>query len=302
LQLSAFIPGIYPRSEELVQATRDLDRGRTTPEAADEQIARDVQALVRAQEEAEFDLLADGMLRWHDLFRPLVEGSSGVRLGPLTRFLDTNTFYRASQPTGESPQLEHALDERYIAPLPRPRLVTLPSPFAFAVASGLPQRELAEGILRPQLDALADVELVVLAEPFLTRAPDPDLDGLAEALAALAGGPPLALQVTFGDAGPLLPRLVELPVDGLGIDFYATRIDAVPEGLEKLVLAGVVDARGSLLEEPLEIAQFARRLGARVERIALTPNGDLQFVSERVAREKIGRLGRAKTARVQEAA
>jgi 5-methyltetrahydropteroyltriglutamate--homocysteine methyltransferase len=302
LQLSAFVPGIYPRSEELVQATRDLDRGRTTPEAADEQSARDVEALVRAQEQAGLDLLADGMLRWHDLFRPLVEASAGLELGPLTRFLDTNTFYRAAQPTGEPPRLERALDERYIAPLPGRRLVTLPSPFAFALASGLSQPDLAEGILKPQLDALGDVELVVLAEPFLARAPDPDVDGLAEGLAALAGGPPLALQVTFGDVGPLLPRLAELPVDGLGIDFYATRLEAVPEDLDKLVLAGVVDARGSLLEDPLEIAQFARRLGARVERIALTPNGDLQFVSERVAREKIARLGRAKTARVEEAA
>jgi 5-methyltetrahydropteroyltriglutamate--homocysteine methyltransferase len=242
------------------------------------------------------------MLRWHDLFRPLVEASAGLELGPLTRFLDTNTFYRAALPTGEPLRLQRALDERYISPLPGRRLVTLPSPFAFAVASGLSQRELAEGILKPQLETLGDVELVVLAEPFLARAPDPDVDALAEALAALPGGPPLALQVTFGDAGSLLPRLAELPVDGLGVDFHTTRLEAVPEGLDKLLLAGVVDARGSLLEDPLEIAQFARRLGARVERIALTPNGDLQFVPEGVAREKIARLGRAKTARVEEAA
>ncbi|HEV3408451.1 MAG TPA: hypothetical protein VG079_07185, partial [Gaiellaceae bacterium] len=100
----------------------------------------------------------------------------------------------------------------------------------------------------------------------------------------------------------LLDRLAELPVDGLGIDFYATSLEAVPERLDKLVLAGVVDGRGSLLEDPREIAQFARRLGERVERIALTPNGDLQFVSESVAREKVARLGRAKTAPVEEAA
>ena len=31
--MRAFAPGIYPRSEALVQATRDLDRGRTSPEA-----------------------------------------------------------------------------------------------------------------------------------------------------------------------------------------------------------------------------------------------------------------------------
>ena len=30
--------------------------------------------------------------------------------------------------------------------------------------------------------------------------------------------------------------------------------------------------------------------------IALVPNGDIQYVSEPVAREKLGRLGKAKTA------
>ena len=38
--MQAFAPGLYPRSEALVQATRDLDRGRTTQEAVDEQVAK----------------------------------------------------------------------------------------------------------------------------------------------------------------------------------------------------------------------------------------------------------------------
>jgi 5-methyltetrahydropteroyltriglutamate--homocysteine methyltransferase len=303
LELSAYVPGIYPRSEELVQATRDFDRGRTSADAVDEQVARDLDAFVRVQREADVDLLADGMLRWQDLFRPLVEASAGLELGPLTRFLDTNTFFRASHATGEAPRLQSGLDERYVVPLGAPRLVTLPSPYAFSRASGVASRELAVGVLRPAIESLPDeIELVVLAEPFLAREPGADHDVLADALAALGGGPPLALQLTFGDAGPLLPRLAELPVEGVGVDFHATRIDALPEGLDKLVLAGVVDARGSLVEDPLDIARFARRLAEVVERIALTPNGDLQFVSERVAREKVARLGRAKTARVEEAA
>ena len=35
--------------------------------------------------------------------------------------------------------------------------------------------------------------------------------------------------------------------------------------------------------------------------VALVPNGDLQFVSERIAREKVLRLGAAKTATVEAA-
>src|SRR5207237_4151734 len=113
---------------------------------------------------------------------------------------------------------------------------------------------------------------------------------------ALAGGPPLALQITFGDAGELLRNgLAELPVEGIGIDFYATHTADVPQGFDKLLLAGVVDARSSALEDPREIAEFVERLG--VERVALVPNGDLQYVPKPIARQKPARLGAAKTAR-----
>src|SRR5207247_6884990 len=100
--LQAFAPGIYPRSDALVQATRDLDRGRTTPEAVDELVERDLAELVSVQQEAGLDLLADGMLRWQDIFRPVVEGSEGLWTSALTRFLDTTTFFRPpSAATGE---------------------------------------------------------------------------------------------------------------------------------------------------------------------------------------------------------
>src|SRR5437660_9825188 len=152
--MKAFIPGLYPRSEALVQATRDLDRGRTTPEAVDEQVERDLAELVSAQQAAALDLLADGMLRWQDHFRPLLESAEGLETGALTRFLDTNTFYRAPQASSETPRLAEPLDERFVAPLPGPRLVTLPSPFALAKGTGLSPKTLAEGVLKPALDGV----------------------------------------------------------------------------------------------------------------------------------------------------
>jgi 5-methyltetrahydropteroyltriglutamate--homocysteine methyltransferase len=298
--LQAFAPGIYPRSEALVQATRDLDRGRTTAEAVDEQVQRDLDELVRVQQEAGLDLLADGMLRWQDLFRPLVEGSDGLEPGPLTRFLDTNSFYRAPTATSGEPRLREPLDERFVASLPGARIVTLPSPYALALGTGIPAKVLATAVLKPQLDAL-DAELVVLSEPFLAREGASGLEELREALDALAGGPPLALQITFGDAGELLQNgLAELPVEGIGVDFYATHAGDVPQGVDKLLLAGVVDARSSALEDPQEIAEFVERLG--VERVALVPNGDLQYVSESIARQKLARLGAARTAQAKETA
>jgi 5-methyltetrahydropteroyltriglutamate--homocysteine methyltransferase len=299
-ELQAFAPGIYPRSEALVQATRDLDRGRTTPEAVDDQVERDLAELVSAQQAAGLDLISDGMLRWQDQFRPLLEGADGLETGALTRFLDTNTFYRAPRATSADPKLSSPPGERYVAPLPGPRLVTLPSPFALAKGTGIPPKVLAQSVLKPALDGL-DVELVVLAEPFLAREEEAELDLLAEALETLAGGPKLALWLEFGDAKNVLDEgVADLPVEGLGIDFYATHVADVPNGFDKLLLAGVVDARSSVPEEPREIAAFVERLD--VERIALVPNGDLQYVSQPVAQEKLARLGKAKTAITEAAA
>ncbi len=286
--LQAFAPGIYPRSEELVQATRDLDRGRTSPEAVEQQVERDLAELVAVQQSAGLDLLADGMLRWQDVFRPLVEAADGLEKGALTRFLDTNTFYRAPHAATDAPALSQPLNGGYIAPLPGPRLITLPSPFALAHGTGVAPVELAEGVLKPQIDAL-DAELA--------RAENGGLDALAAALEKLGGGPKLALWVTFGSADRLFEQgLADLPVDGIGADFYATKVSSVPEGFGKTLLAGVLDARSSVPEEPAEIAAFAGRLRERgVGEIALVPNGDLQYVSEAVAREKLARLGKAKT-------
>jgi 5-methyltetrahydropteroyltriglutamate--homocysteine methyltransferase len=134
----------------------------------------------------------------------------------------------------------------------------------------------------------------VLSEPFAAR--EGEAGELLSALAELPAAAPLALQLPFGDAAALLPALADAPVAAIGVDFYATSLDAVPSGYPKEILAGVLDARSSALESSDEIARFAESLAARAPAgVALTPNGDLQFVPESIAREKLARLGRAST-------
>jgi len=293
MTLKAFAPGIYPRSEALVQATRDLDRGRTTPEAVAEQRERDFRELVSVQQSAGLSLLGDGMLAWQDVFRPLAEAADGLDARPLTRFLDTNTFYRAVLVDGE-PHLR--------APLPAPDLPagewlgTLPSPLAFARAARdeVSAEKLAMNVLAPQIEAWAGAAFIVLSEPFLAR--DEGVGELIRALAELPESVPLALQLPFGDVSPVLAALAEAPVAAIGVDFYSTSLDAVPQAYPKEILAGVVDARSSALESTEEIARFAEELACRSPMgVSLTPNGDLQFVPEPIAREKLARLGRAAT-------
>lgn len=293
--MKAYAPGIYPRSEALVQATRDLDRGRTTQAAVAEKRERDFRRLVAAQEEAGLDLVSDGMLDWQDLFRPLADRSDGLEARPLTRFLDTNTFYRAILVQGK-PRLRN--------PIPPPALpagrwlATLPSPLAFSRATGgaASATVLASNVLAPQIEAYVDAgcALIVLSDPFLAR--EGGAADLAAALGELPMRVPFGLQLPFGDAGPRLPELADLPVEAIGVDFYATSLDAVPEDYPKEIMAGVIDARSSALEDANEIARFVDALLARnPARISLSVNGDFQFVPEAIARGKIARLGRSRT-------
>lgn len=293
--LNAYAPGIYPRSEALVQATRDLERGRTSPEAVERQVEEDLRAFVAAQEEAGLALLSDGLLAWQDLFRPLAERSDGLEARPLTRFLDTNTFYRAVLVEGE-PRLVEPVPP---PDLPRARwLATLPSPLAFSRASqGLVSpKTVAANVLAPQIEAYvqAGCALIVLSDPFVAR--EGGAGELVRALAELPQVVPVVLQLPFGDAGPALEALAEAPVAAVGVDFYATSLDAIPKSYPKEIMAGVVDARSSALESPEEIGRFVEQLAELGPAgVSLGPNGDLQFVPEPIAREKIARLGRSQT-------
>jgi 5-methyltetrahydropteroyltriglutamate--homocysteine methyltransferase len=98
-EIKSYAPGIYARSETLVQATRDLDRGRTTEAVVQDQREADLRSFLDAQREAGLDYLSDGLLNWQDIFRPFNEAARGLEPGPLTRFLNTNTFYRAPAAT-----------------------------------------------------------------------------------------------------------------------------------------------------------------------------------------------------------
>ena len=298
-EVRAYAPGIYARSEELVQATRDLDRGRTTEEAVEKQRDADLRSFLDAQRKAGLDYLSDGLLNWQDIFRPFDEAAEGLEPGPLTRFLNTNTFYRTPAVTAEAPGLLEPLGEPYfrIGDLPRGRWVTtLPSPHALAVSAGeLEPRAIAEDVLGPQIRWLAGngCAMVVLQESELFGG-EIDVYPLSEALNALESPLPLALQLPFGDSGNILGELVELAVEAIGVDFYATDVAALPRPFPKTLLAGVIDARNSLLEEPEEVAKFGRSLLEELEgELHLVPNGDLQFVPEKIARQKILRLGEA---------
>ena len=96
----AYQRGIFPRSEDVVAATRGLERGRVAQQAVDARFEADLDLFVQTQREARLDYFSDGMLRWQDVFRPFVEACSGLQARGLVRWFDNNSFLRAPEVIG----------------------------------------------------------------------------------------------------------------------------------------------------------------------------------------------------------
>jgi 5-methyltetrahydropteroyltriglutamate--homocysteine methyltransferase len=302
---AAYQHGIYPRSEAVVAATRDLERGRATADLADGAYRADREAFLEAQRAAGLDYMSDGLLRWQDLFRPLVEGSEGLEARVLVRWFDNNSFYRApelaSAPTlGEVPPwvLEDGI--------PEPRVATLPSPYLFSrvtLGGGRPDDlmlGLARDVLAPAAGRMAGAghRLVHLEEPMIPYAGIdegswPAFERAVGLVRDAADGAAVVLHAYYGDVAPHADRLRRLPVDAVGIDFVETGLEALPSPWGTGLVAGCLDGRSSVLERPEAVAAFVRRAAERLEPTLLyvSSASELELAGPEVAPRKLAVLG-----------
>lgn len=287
-------------------ATRGLDRGRVSTADVDRAFADDLKAFIQLQKTAGMDFFSDGLLRWQDVFRPLVEGL-GARPHTLVRWFDTNTFFREPEFPGKPQKLaklDGALPDESV---PRPRVTTLPSPYLFSRAAKTDQDrnrlmiDLAEQVLRPSIDeAVArGSQLIHLQEPWLGYhgIQARDWAPLGEALGILHRNlrAQLALHIYFGDAAPHLAQLRKLPIDALGIDFIETDTAALGHDWEMGLVAGVINGRDSLVESLDNLVDVARHLADTVKprTLYLSSNCELAYLPTVVAERKVQRLGEA---------
>jgi 5-methyltetrahydropteroyltriglutamate--homocysteine methyltransferase len=286
----------------------------------------DLARWVEVQQGAGLDFYSDGLLRWQDIFRPLVE-SLGIKPHTLVRWFDTNTFFREPEfsslpsPSGGISIPFPSAGSSIPSPsgggqggglisdgsVPSPRVSTFPSPFMFsrAARTSLDRNRLmvalAESVLRPVIDAAvkAGSELIHLEEPWLGYygIAKQDWAPLRDALEAVRGkqGATLALHVYFGDAGPHLDQLRTLPVDAIGVDLIETDVATLGGGWDKGLVAGVMNGRQSLVESASSIVEVAGHLAdtLRPPALYLTSNCELGFLPTSVAERKVQRLGEA---------
>ncbi len=94
MKVETMLYGIYPKSEHLRRKIGLWERNSVSGKEICETIGDEKERLYQFFRDSGLTHYTDPLLNWYDIFRPLALSFEGIELGPLTRYLETNTFYR----------------------------------------------------------------------------------------------------------------------------------------------------------------------------------------------------------------
>jgi 5-methyltetrahydropteroyltriglutamate--homocysteine methyltransferase len=313
LVVQSYLTGSFPRSEQLIEATRAAARGKISPSVAEEAFRNDLAELVQLQIEAGLDFVVDGQLNWQDLFRPFSELFAGIQLGSLERWFDNNTFYRRPIVVDRVRFKGTTVDQYFrhgLLPANRAKKAILPGPYTFAAmcqnAAYQSTADLVDDIAHSLREIVTQLrrtgyQYFQFNEPYICYGgtTENELDMLKNALETCAKGigEKTALQFYFGDASSFLDTILNCPIDCVGLDLYATSLDSLIEhDFTKELGCGCIDGRNSLLESWEDLKKLVGRIEEDVDPkgIFLCPNCDLEFLPHTIAKKKIRILSEAK--------
>lgn len=178
IEVLSAVHGIAPRSDDLLRLGGDVSRGRASQASYNDLLAEEKENWLSVQRTAEIDLVGESKLDWQDHLRPIAANSDGflpdVNEAPVTRWFETNTFYR--QPTIID-KLRLRQDDFFEAVGQPDSTVSLIAPYTFANLcsnkAAIPAADNVRELYQQLFDAYKNrgVERVICTEYFDNPAP-----------------------------------------------------------------------------------------------------------------------------------
>ena len=299
--ISSYTFGIYPRSEELIEATRK------NTENLDSLFQKETEEYISAQKNANLGFVSDPLLKWDDIFRPF-SNLETVTPTALNRIYEMNTFYRVLSFNGQTFTDDGSLVQSNLdlSLLPKNRAAAIPEPFTFAerhTSKGLKTKEdftinLAK-MLRTEIDSLvkSGFELIQLLGPSIAYNNEVDFGLVSDALKILTNGleAKTILHTYFGDVSAKIESLLDLPVSGLGFDITTTPASSIEKHSfsDKILAVGIINSFNTAIEKPQECIKQVDEINAKTnpKESYVSNNFDLEYIPKEFAMNKISVLG-----------
>jgi len=327
--------GETPELQWLQQTITAMSSGdRTTADLLDAQNEVTRQAIA-AQVSAGLDVVTDGQIRWNDPISYLASKLDNIEFADTIPFFDTGINCRQPLFAGQPLRRGHLIVDEYsfarnaLGHIATPKnkagkLAIKPiliGPYTLAKFSlssrsdngdsggpaALESRAQAYAeVLAPEIEALsiAGAELIQIDEPAILQSPN-DWPIFERSLAPLLAARDksrkasrhleLALYTYFNDCTALYEKLLELPVDIVGMDLThgAALINkAASSGSPKPIALGLIDGRQAHMENPSAVARLVERIFAKIHggRAYLGPSCGLEYLTNDTAFAKFAIL------------
>jgi len=301
--------GSYPRPEWFRDYLRKQEGlQKDSRGVVDESYMKAVGEVLGEQRNAGIDLPTDGQLLWRNMLCHLYDNMEGFRLSGLIRYFDNNMYYQMPEVFGKVERKKSLILDEYIAAcsvekkikpvlscyslvdLSRNKFYGDESEFLMDVA----------GVMNQEAKALADAgaSIIQVDEPSLLYADKEGVEAAGEAFEVLTKGvdSSFILATYFRDAKTLYPEVLDYPFDVLGLDFVEgldVNLNIIKEHpTKKIIQAGVVDGRTTLMENPSKVKELIDSISGLVsgEKLFLSPNTGLEYLPYVKASEKMGVL------------
>ncbi len=294
--------GIFPKTEKLRIRIGRWGRGILSPEELEELISSETADFQQNARDNGIHAFTDPLFNWYDIFRPLASISSGIEFGPLTRYGETNTFYRLPEVRGDL-KLEkdptHYQEINENPPLPlfhvdqgEDQLAFVPGPETFfhfcGNINGSSFEELSGELGRYYSEVLSKFNF---KKTFVFESVPLEHKDLSPFYSSVSPGKTVLFTKgklngdSLSSAGGKFHSVVASP--GAGNFEAAAKYSELP-GL------ALVDAHNTRLENPADVAAAAdsEAKKAGVDRMYVTHTNYLDFLPRKIADKKIELIGR----------